>query len=87
MTPLKWKDISSFSQGDKVRTPTTFEARIGPVRVVVTRRQKCDGWYLNCDPWHSLKPLGEMSADEAKRVAGRQIRSDARALMEALGAE
>lgn len=87
MTPLKWKDITSYSRDDKERTPQTWEARLGGVRVCVTRRHGLTGWYLICEPWHSLKSLGDISADEAKKTAGRQIRSDARALMEALGSE
>jgi len=75
---IKWRDISSYSQGDKVRTPHSFEARAGGVRIVVTRRHGCDGWFLNCDPWFSLHEMGEMSADEAKRVGTNLVRSAAK---------
>jgi len=31
-----WKDITSYSQGDKKRNPTTFEAKEGLLRIVIT---------------------------------------------------
>lgn len=87
MTPLNWSDDTGYSQHDKERIPRTWLAHVDAIRVVVTRRNGLSGWYYICEPWHSLKPLGDMTAEEAKKAAGRQIRSDARALMDALGAE
>lgn len=31
-----WKDVTSYSRDDKERKPTTFEARAGALRIVVT---------------------------------------------------
>jgi hypothetical protein len=43
---LTWKDTTSYSQGDKVREPQTFEVRVGDLRIIVTRRRHDPGiWY------------------------------------------
>ncbi len=34
-----WKDITSYSQGDKDRTPRTFEMAAGKMRLLVTRHR------------------------------------------------
>ena len=82
---VKWKNATSYSRDDKDRTPRTWEARLGCVRICVTRRHGLPGWFLICEPWHSLKMLGEISDDEAKKLAETLIAADARALMESLG--
>ena len=87
MKPIEWKDITSFSQGDKERVPRTFEARVDAIRLVVTRRHGLNGWFMVCEPWHALLPLGDITADEAKKAAGRNLRANALALMAALGIE
>lgn len=42
---VSWKDVTSYSQHEE-RVPRTLEARIGDVRLVVTRKHwDKDGWY------------------------------------------
>ena len=33
---MEWKDITTYRNGEKDRTPTTFSAKCGPMRLVVT---------------------------------------------------
>ena len=68
---MEWKDISSFSQGDKVRTPRTFEMRAGKLKICVTRHfhYAPTDWVLICDPWFSQTVISEGSAEEAQDAA------------------
>lgn len=33
---MEWKDVTSYSRDDKERKPTTFEAKEGALRIVIT---------------------------------------------------
>lgn len=51
---LQWKDISSYSKGDKERVPTAWELQLSRrVRIVVVRGHiyRPDSWVFHCDPW------------------------------------
>lgn len=69
--PMHWKDITSYSQGEKDRTPRSFVVNVGGLRIVVTRHiyAKKDEWVLNCSPWFDLFVVGTGSADVAKAAA------------------
>ncbi|MBS1199190.1 MAG: hypothetical protein H6R18_2975 [Proteobacteria bacterium] len=73
---MEWKDKSSFSQGDKVRTPKSFEARAGSLRITVTRHIHHDpaDWVLICEPWFSQTVISTGTADEAKEAAVIAVR-------------
>ena len=43
---MKWQDISSYSQSDKVRRPDSFEIKAGRIRIVLVwdHRHVSDTW-------------------------------------------
>lgn len=43
-----WKDATSYSQGQKDRTPTCWEGRTKHLRVIVHFTRYDSGWYLSC---------------------------------------
>lgn len=48
---MSWRDVTSYSQGDKERVPRSWEwKRIGPptLRILVHRLIGLPGWYLTC---------------------------------------
>jgi len=76
-----WRDITSYSQGDKARIPTTFELRLTPhFRICVVRghRYAPDVWVVHCHPWfdtHSLNlPSTPENRDEAQARAIALVR-------------
>lgn len=47
---MRWEDTTSYSRGERGKVdPRTWEAKAGPLRVVVTRQFRLDGWYMSCD--------------------------------------
>lgn len=47
---MQWKNITSYSQGQTDRTPTTVEMRPAGYRICVTRMHGIPGkWFLRCD--------------------------------------
>lgn len=50
--PKPWKDISSFSQSDKDRTPRTWRAKFGLFDLILTRHihYDADAWVASCEP-------------------------------------
>ena len=70
-TKIEWKDISSFSQGEKDKTPKTFETYVVSFRIVVTRHIgfKPDEWILRCEPMFKYYIIGIGSAEEAQGAA------------------
>lgn len=66
-----WKDVSSFSKNDKVRTPRTFELAFGAFRLVVTRHiHYADNvWLAKCDGLFSERELRSVLAGDAKQEA------------------
>jgi len=83
---MNWKDTSSFSLGDKVRTPTTFTLIVSGLRVVVTRHihAEPDEWLLHCEPWFHGVVVSKGSADEAKAVALEAVRKKLQETLAAL---
>lgn len=62
--PLIWKDISSRSQGQVDKTPTTWEARFGDFRLVLTHHIAAPGrWVLKCDPIFTHLPFADIDWD------------------------
>lgn len=47
---MTWKDVSSWSRSDTVRTPKTWEASASGMRIVITRHRDYppDAWILRC---------------------------------------
>jgi hypothetical protein len=83
---MEWKDRSSFSQGDKVRTPKTFEALAGGLQITVTRHihHEPTDWVLICEPFFANTVIGNGTADDAKSAALDSVRAKLRAALDAL---
>lgn len=66
---MEWKDTTSYSRGGD-RSPQTYTARVGKLRLVVTRHRDYPGrWVADCPPFMRLHVLRSGTADEAKREA------------------
>ena len=72
-----WKNISSYSQGEKDRTPTTFEFRAGRLRIVVTRHIHFpkDVWVASAEPFFKLIELKNKDSEAARVEALMLLRS------------
>lgn len=68
---MRWKDITSYSKDEKDRTPRSFAANVGGLRIIVTRHfyAKKDEWVLFCSPWFDRFVVGNGSADDARAAA------------------
>ena len=66
-----WKDISSYSQREKDRTPKTWQFISNGVLLVVTRHIHLspDVWAARCEPSVSLVELKSKDIDDAKKEA------------------
>lgn len=77
MSEPKWKDISTFSRGDKTREPRTFELRLdGGLRICVTRMVDCgpNDWVLRCSPWFPAYVLASGDVEKAKAESLAMVR-------------
>lgn len=64
---VNWKDISSFSQSDKVRTPNCFETRCGKFRLIVHHYHGCgDTWFASCHRIFEQHELKSKDIEDAK---------------------
>jgi len=73
-----WKDITSYSQGDKERKPTSFEAVSGDLRIVITSSHisyKGD-WVMHCRALgiDTLHMITCKTQDDAEKRAIRNVR-------------
>lgn len=84
MTP-QWNNATSYSQRDTDRAPRTWNMDVCGLRICVTRRHGLEGWYLICEPWHSLRLLKSADIDDAKAEAMELIGRRARELAKAFG--
>ncbi len=74
---MKWKDVSSFSQGDKARIPCSFELRAAGIRIAVSRHihYAPDAWVLRCEPFTTGTEISNGTADEAMDLAVEYVLS------------
>jgi hypothetical protein len=64
---LNWKDVSSYSQSDKVRTPHSFEPRCGQFRLYIHHYFGCgDTWFTSCRGVFDIVQLKSKDIEEAK---------------------
>ncbi len=68
---MEWKDITSHSRSVTYRTPTTFEKRCGPMRLVVTSGHihYPGKWVAHGFPLFENKALAATTRDEAQAEA------------------
>jgi hypothetical protein len=83
---MKWKDITSYSRGE-ARIPCSFEMRVGELRLVVTRRHGCEGWYADLGGalW-DYRSLRSVDIEDAKNEAIAKTREFLVNALEALPA-
>lgn len=84
-TMPEWKDTSTFSQGDKVRTPNCWRISGGGVTIILHRHihYEKDDWLMSCEPWFTTRMLQSKDVDDAKAEALQKVKT---ALSEAHGA-
>lgn len=65
---MEWKDATSYSRGQVDRTPTTFAARCGPMRLVVTSSHLHypGEWVAHAFPLFENKALAATTREEAQ---------------------
>lgn len=65
---MNWKDISSFSSGEKDRTPKSWSCITGSsLRLVVTRHIDVPGkWVARAEPYFNMKTLKSLEVEKAK---------------------
>jgi hypothetical protein len=75
--PLPWKNITSYSQRDTDRTPKTWEASFGKLRVCVTRHidYPPDVWLLRCHGLGIERRLASPKIEEAACQARAIVQS------------
>lgn len=69
---VEWQNVTSYSRSDLDRTPRSWEAKIGPVRLTVHRwmHGKADEWFASASPGlFELRPLKSRGVDESKAEA------------------
>lgn len=83
---VEFKDVTSHSQGIKERTPRTWEAKIGCVRLTVTRHvhYALDEWIARSHPnIIDMELLQSKDIDEAKDEAVELLLSRCNAVVRA----
>lgn len=83
-----WKNVTSYSQGDKERKPRTWEARFGALRIVVTRHMdyEKDQWVLRCHDLHLERLLASKDVTEAACQAKAVVQAHLEQLLRDLSA-
>lgn len=68
---MEWKDTTSYSRGQVDRTPTTFAAQCGPMRLVVTSGHihYPGKWVAHGFPLFENKALAAKTREEAQAEA------------------
>lgn len=89
---MKWRDISSFSQGDKQRIPHSWECRPNSdLRITITRGHihYPGKWVMHCRPWFECHELEIDPADLASAQAAsvELVRQRVAAISAALAAQ
>lgn len=73
----KWKDITSYSRGDKERKSTTWEIKLGSYRLIITRghRDYPNQWVMHLYPHKSEIKLKGVPVDDIReaKVAALQL--------------
>ena len=80
MAKAKWRDETSYSQGESPRIARVWELRGNGLRVVVHRIFQCDGWFLSAYGRVNFEKIAipHDGIDEAKRWALDEMRRESR---------
>jgi hypothetical protein len=84
---MNWTDITSYSQGDRDRTPRSWEARCGNLRLIVTRHHGLEGWFTTVNGFYSMASLGSTEIAEAKAEAIQRLKHELLSSLQALEAQ
>lgn len=83
-----WKDETSYSRDEEDRIPRTFVARVGPIRLAITRKHGLDPteWFVDFYTRNMEFDYVEGGKDlvEAKRLGLRLVRKKLEEAMAAL---
>lgn len=80
----EWIDCTSYSRGDKDRTPQSWEMKLGTVRLVVTRTHGVSGiWFID-NALTGRRELKSRAIEDAKNEAIEWLRRDLKAAVNAL---
>jgi hypothetical protein len=73
-----WKDITSYSRGDKERIPTIFSLNAGNFRIVIMNSHiYYKGlWVLDAAPFFNLVQLKAKTKEEAQEEAVHIVRKE-----------
>jgi len=85
---LTWKDVSSYSQGSRGKIePTSWEAEIGDLRLIVHRLHGIQGtWFWSChDVRVDRQELDAQEAGDAQREAFNALTETVRGMAVAVG--
>lgn len=83
--PHPWQDITSFSRGDKDRTPKTWTAKFGAFKITLTRHihYSPDQWVASSPGVFHIRPMESKDLHEAASQAQGSLKA---ALEDALSA-
>jgi len=73
-----WKDTTSYSRDDRMRTPTCWSMTIrdcARITVLSSHLYYPGVWVVTCDPWFNAEPLAPQpsNAEEAQRMALQMV--------------
>lgn len=83
---LVWKDVSSYSQNDKIRATNAVQAALGPVRLGAHRHIHHPGkWVMSLyGGWIECRGLKAEGLEDAKAEAVEILASEMRGILAAL---
>jgi hypothetical protein len=84
-----WRDVTSFSQGTKDRTPRTWCAKFGRFKVTLTRHihHEPDAWVATCEGVFDRREMASKDVREAACQAKAMLQVELEtAISEILGA-
>jgi len=81
-----WRDVSSFSQGEKDRTPRTWHAQFGRFKMTLTRhsRHAPDAWVATVDGVFERREMGSKDVREAACQARAMLQDELETAIKAL---
>lgn len=85
MSDAGWRDITSYSRGERGCTPRSFQIDFEELRLVVTRRICYPGaWVATCEPFFELQRLRSEGIDDAKAEAMQNLADELKLATHAL---
>lgn len=81
---IKWKDVTSYQQGQTDRTPRAWRYDISGISIVVVSRHIANKgrWSLRCAPWFDVFDLGmdetvpaELAQQKALSLVRKKLKS------------